>query len=159
MAITRWDPFSEMMSLRQAMDRLFEESWVRPWGTMRGVDTGVGTLPLDLHETADDLVVTASLPGVKPEDIDVTVQGDILRIQGKMKQDQEIKEDQYHRRERRFGRFYREIALPVSVKADAVQARLENGVLTLHLPKAEEAKARRIPIKGPSSPLITEHAA
>lgn len=159
MAITRWDPFPEMMSLRQAMDRLFEDAWVRPWGTMRGESTGAATLPLDLHETADDLVVTASLPGVKPEDIEVDVQGDVLRIQGEMKQDQEIKEDQFHRRERRFGRFYREITLPMSVKSDAVQARFENGILTLQLPKAEEAKTRRIPIQGASTPRISERAA
>jgi len=146
MAIRRWDPMSEMMSLRHVMDRLFEDAWVPSWGTVRGaVESGFGTLPVDIYETEDAVVVTASLPGLKPEDIDITVQGDMLRIQGEIKHDQEVKDDQFHRRERRFGHFQRELALPTSVRADGVEAQFEHGVLTLHLPKAEEAKARRIP--------------
>ena len=159
MAITRWDPFSDMLSLRQAMDRLFEDAWVRPGGVMRGEASEGGALPLDIHETGDELVVTASLPGVKPEDIEVTIQGDMLRIQGETKREEEVKDDQFHRRERRFGRFYREVALPMSVKTDAVQAQFENGILKLHLPKAEEAKARRIQIQGATRPQIESRAA
>jgi HSP20 family protein len=142
MAITRWDPFSETMSLRQVMDRLFEDAWVHPGRFMGREAAEVGTLPLDVHETPDELVVTASLPGVKPEDIDLTIQGDVLRIQGEMKRREDIKEEQIHRQERQFGRFYREVMLPMSVKSDAIQAHFENGVLTLRLPKAEEAKPR-----------------
>ncbi len=159
MAITRWDPFSQMMSLRQAMDSLFQDAWVRPGfgGMIQGATTG--TLPLDMYETNDELVVTATLPGLKPEELDISIQGDVLRIQGEVKRDESIKNEQFHRQEREYGRFYRELALPVSVKSDAVDARFENGILTLHLPKAEEAKPRRIQVRSGTTPQIESRAA
>ena len=158
MAITRWDPYAEMMSLRQAMDRLFQDAWVRP-GVGEAQGTTTGTVPLDIYETSDDLVVTATLPGLRPEDIDITIQGDVLRIQGESTHDEPVKDEQFHRRERHERRFYREVALPMSVKNDAVQAHFENGILTLHLPKADEAKPRRIQVQGGSNPQLTSRAA
>ena len=160
--ITRWDPFSDMLSLRQAMDRLFEDAWVRPWnGAEAGNGDGAGArgLPVDLYETNDELVLTATVPGFKPEDIDITIQGDVLTIKGETKSDETTGEGAYHRRERRFGRVYRQVAMPVSVKADEAHADFENGVLKLHLPKAEEAKERKIPVTSGNAPQITEHAA
>ena len=158
MAITRWDPYAEMMSLRQAMDRLFQDAWVRPgFGGTQGATTG--TVPLDIYETNDELVVTATLPGLKPEEIDITIQCDVLRIQGETRHDENVKEEQFHRRERGERRFYREVALPVSVKSDAVQAQFEHGILTLHLPKSEEAKPRRIQVQGGSTPQLESRAA
>lgn len=159
MAIERWDPFAEFMSLRQAIDRLFEEAWVRPWGLRRAEEISVMPLPLDIYETADELVVVASLPGVRPEDVDVSIKGDVLRIQGEIKRDAEVRDEQYYCRERRVGRFSREITLPVSVKADEVRAQFEAGVLRLRMPKAEEARARRIPIQTVSAPQVAERAA
>src|SRR4029434_9800399 len=146
--LTRWDPFSDMLSLRQAMDRLFEDAWVRPgsWGVAAGNGNTATTLPVDVSETDDELFVSATLPGIKPEDIDVTVQGDTLTIKAETKSDETTEQGNYHRRERRFGQFYRQLALPVSVKADSAQAHFENGILKLHLPKAEEAKERRIQV-------------
>src|SRR5579872_3874589 len=128
MAISRWDPLNDMMSLRQAMDHLFEDAWVRPVGFMRE-GSGGGMLPLDLYETGDDFVVQAALPGVKPEDIHITTQGNMLRIDGELKREGDVKEEQYHLRERRFGRFHRDITLPTDVRADGVEAQFENGIL------------------------------
>ena len=160
MAITRWEPITERMSLRQMMDRLMEDAWVmRPWGSVPVAGAGGGTFPLDLYETDDDIVVTATLPGIKPEDVDITVQGDVLRIHGETKDDEKVGEAQFHRRERSYGRFDREVALPVGVKSDAAQAHFEHGVPTLHLPKAAEAKPHRIPIQGATSPQLESRAA
>jgi HSP20 family protein len=110
--------------------------------------------------------VTATLPGLKPEDIEITIHGEVLRIQGETKKEEEVKNDQFHRRERQFGRFFREVTLPMPVKSEGVDAQFENGVLTLRLPKAEEAKTRRIQVQsgtnrqqGGNVPRIDTHAA
>lgn len=124
----------------------------------RGDAAGVGTLPLDLYETGDEVVVTASLPGLTSEDVELTVQGGILRIQGELKQ-QDVPDAQFHRLERPFGCFAREVALPANVQADAVEARFDNGILTLRLPKTEAAKTRRIPIQDMARPQIAEPVA
>lgn len=155
--IVRWDPFGEMLSLRQAVDKLFEDAWVRPSRVLPGGD-GNGAapyLPIDLYETPDELVVTASVPGVKPEDIEITVQGDVLTIRGEFKMDQAAGEGKYHRRELRYGQFTRQIALPTSVHTEHAEAHFDNGVVKLRLPKAEGAKQRRIQVQSgtPTQPL------
>lgn len=155
MAIDRWDPFGEMMSLREAMNRLFEESFVRPsltatsgWGRM--------DLPIDLRETDDQFILEAAMPGVRPEDIDVSVQGNQLRIQGEVRKEEERKGERYHYRERHAGRFQRMITLPSSINPDQVSCELRNGVLTVTMPKAEEARPRRIQIIGGDQPRQIE---
>lgn len=154
--LVRWDPFGEMWSLRQAMDRLFEDAWVRPWGVRRvdGEATPTSSLALDLYETGDDLVVTAAVPGVRPEDIDITIQGEVLTIKGESKAQKDVDEGNYHLHERRYGRFHRQVALPTSVDADAAQAHFENGMVRLTLPKSEAAKERKIPVTAGSAPQI-----
>jgi len=152
MSITRWDPFGDMMSLRDAMERLFAESVVRPQATNSGGGSGSGTssLALDVHEQGDDYVVSAPIPGVNPDDVDITVRGDMLRIRGERhEQHQEGGENKrYLMREQRFGSFERVIQLPSSVRADGAKADFKNGVLTITLPKSEESKERRIPVQG-----------
>jgi HSP20 family protein len=146
--ITRFDPFGEMVSLRAAMDRLFEDSFVSPlsWRTIAGGD---GFTPaLDVHETADDIVVTAALPGVKADDVEITMTGQNLQLRGEIKADEKVERDQYIYRERRYGSFSRSIQLPVRVEGDRAQATFEDGVLTLRIPKAEEVKPRHIRISG-----------
>lgn len=144
MSLMRWQPFEELMSLREAMDRLFEESivWPRSW-----LAPAAQTFAVDIYETKDDVVVKASLPGVKPEDVEVSVVGDTLTIKGEVKEEKDIKEENYIRKERRYGSFCRSFTLPVSVNADKATAEYENGVLTLTLPKAEEVKPKTIAIK------------
>ncbi len=145
--MVRWDPARDMVSLREAMDRLFEESFLRP-GFLGGNDSASVLMPLDMYETQDEVVVKAAIPGVKPEDIEVTVTGDLLTIKGEFKSENEAHDEKrnYHRQERRYGSFSRQVALPSGVNADTCQADFENGVLTLKLPKAEEAKVKRVQI-------------
>lgn len=144
--ITRFDPLNEMVSLRSAMDRLFEDSFVNPmsWRTIGGGDTV--NPPIDIHETDDELVVTASLPGMRAEDVEITMTGQTLTLRGEFKADEEIKRDQYLYRERRFGSFSRTIQLPVRVQGDQAKASFTDGILTLSIPKAEEVKPRQIRI-------------
>lgn len=144
--ITRFDPLTEMVSLRSAMDRLFEDSFVSPTSgrTIGGGDT-VNAL-IDVHETADELVVTAALPGMKAKDVEITMTGQTLTLRGEFKADEEIKREQYLYRERRFGSFSRTIQLPVRVQGDQAKASFTDGILTLSIPKAEEVKPRQIRI-------------
>jgi HSP20 family protein len=144
--ITRFDPLNEMVSLRSAMDRLFEDSFVNPlsWRTISGGDTL--TPALDVHETSDALVVTAALPGIRAEDVDITMTGQTLTLRGEFKADEQVKQDQYLYRERRFGAFNRTVQLPVRVQGDQANAQFVDGILTLTIPKAEEVKPRQIRI-------------
>lgn len=145
MAMIRWQPFREMMSLRNAMDRLFEESFVRP--SRLWPELGEGELPLDMYQTANDVVVKAALPGLKAEEVDISITGDTLTIKGEHKEEQEVKQENYLCKERRYGAFSRSVQIPVQVKSDKAEAIFENGVLTLTLPKAEEVKPRQIKVK------------
>ena len=144
--IVRWDPFREMVTLREAMDSLFENAMITP--LTGGQQQMGGNLPLDVTENEDNFVVKASVPGIDPNDLDITVNADVLTIKGEMKAEQEKQGERYHLRERRWGSFTRSIKLPAPVKADAVEADYHNGVLTLTLPKTEEVKTKRITNKG-----------
>jgi len=142
-ALNRWDPFNEMLTLREAMSQLLEDSVVSP----SKLSHGPGFAPaLDLSETEDAFVVEAALPGLKPEDVQVTFENNVLTIKGEVRQEAEDKKRNYHRVERRYGAFQRSIGLPSTVRADAIQASLTNGVLRLDIPKAEEVKPRRISV-------------
>ena len=144
--LIRWDPFREMVSLRDAMDRLFEESFVRPSGERSMGEAR--TLALDMYETDDDLVVEASLPNIGPDDVDISIVGNSLTIKGEMEREEEKEEKgKDYFRERRYGAFQRTVSLPVEVNADEAEATFENGVLKLSLPKVEEAKPKRITVK------------
>ena len=145
--LTRWDPFREMMSLRSQMDRLLSD-WPRSssgWGDSES--GGLQNLPLDLSESDQAYTVCASIPGIKPEDLEISVQNNMLTIRGETKSEQEREGDRWHLRERRVGQFQRTIALPNNVDSDQVGAEYNDGVLTLTLPKSEEAKPRRINIQ------------
>jgi HSP20 family protein len=148
--ITRWDPVGEMVSLRQAMDRLFEDSFVSPstWRTWSGQQL---TPAMDVHETPDELVVTAALPGIAPDDVEITITGQTLVIRGEFKEDERVDRDQYLYRERRYGAFNRQLQLPVRVEGDRANATFENGLLRLAIPKAEEVKPRQIRISAGSN--------
>jgi len=142
-SIVRWDPFREMMSLRDVMDRLVDDAFVRP-------TSGLGMLhspAVDMLENEDEVVVKASLPGVRSDDINISVTGDALTIRGEMKSERDEEKDNYIFRERRSGSFSRSLALPTSVIAEKAKAEFENGILTLSLPKAEEVKPKTITVK------------
>ena len=144
MAIVRWEPFREIMSLRQAMDRLFEESFIRPTRFFLGED---GAIPLDVYETPDQVVVKASLPGVKPGEMDITLTGDTLTIKGETKGEREVKRDDYLLQEHRYGKFARSVSLPEGLQGEKAEATFESGILTLTIPKAEEVKPKTIRVK------------
>jgi len=149
--MTRYDPFVDTITLRKAMDRLFEDSFVSPF-TWRNVN-GESTSPaLDVHQSADEIVVTAALPGLRPEDVDITITGQTLSIRGEFKSDEEVSRDQYLYRERRYGSFHRQLRLPVRVQGDAATATFEHGVLTLRIPKSEDVKPRQIQVKAAPKP-------
>jgi len=132
-----------MLSLREAMNQLMEESFVRPT-TAQGAKNFVPAL--DLSETAEGYLVEAALPGLKPEDVEVTVENNVLTIKGETRQEVDDKQRNFHRVERRFGSFQRTIGLPTTVKADQIHASLTNGVLRLEIPKADEVKPRKISV-------------
>jgi len=146
--VRRPSPFGELVSLRQAMDRLFEDSFVRPnrWLTTANGESGAGFLPLDVHVTNDELVVQAQLPGVKPDDLDVTVENGTLTITGETSSDTRTEEQNYLVREIRRGSVSRTISLPDGLEPDRAKADFENGVLTLRIPRAEQVKPRSIKI-------------
>jgi len=132
-----------MLTLREAMNQLFEESFVSP-----GAGRSQGFVPaLDLSETEDSYLVDMAVPGLKPEDLNITLENNVLTVKGSLNKQDEERKRNYHRIERRYGSFQRTIALPSTVKADAIQASLTNGVLKLEIPKAEEVKPRRIDVK------------
>jgi HSP20 family protein len=141
--LTRFDPFGEMLTLREAMNSLFEDSFVNPTSG-RGQNA---SMPLDVAETKDAFIVEAALPGVKPEDLDVTIQDNVLTITGVSRQQESNGEKpSYHRVERRFGRVTRSISLPTQVQPDKVEANLNHGVLHLSIPKAEAVRPRKIAV-------------
>ena len=141
--LVRWSPARDTVSLREAMDRLFEESFLRP-DLFGGGETAASALPLDMYETENDVVVKASVPGVKPEDIQVTVTGDLLTIKGEFKSEEKTGKRNVLRQERRYGSFCRQLGLPSGVDSNKAAASFENGVLTLTLPKVEAVKPKTV---------------
>ena len=145
-SLIRWDPFGDRSSFHHSIDRLFDESFVRPgFGFIAPISAA--NLAIDMYETKDDVVVKAALPGIKPEQVEVTITGDTLTIRGESKEENEVKEENYVRKERRFGSFSRCVTLPSGLKADKADATFENGVLTLKIPKTEESKPKTIKVK------------
>ena len=143
--ITRWDPFAEMASLRSTLDRMFEDFRpVRAFGN--GGQAGDLYFPVDLFENGDDVVVKASLPGVKPEDIDISIHDQVLTLKANTDDEKEEKAENWYRRERRTGTWMRQLTLPADVNAEKATADFEQGVLRLTLPKAETAKPKTIKV-------------
>ncbi|MEI6520418.1 MAG: Hsp20/alpha crystallin family protein [bacterium] len=145
MSIVRWDPFADMAQLREQVNKLFEQSIaqngrepvaMRSWAPL-----------VDIAETADTIMVHAELPGIKPEEITIEVEGGMLTIRGERKIEKETKDKQFVRVERAYGSFQRSFNLAVPIKQSNVKAAYRNGVLEITLPKAEEAKPKQITIE------------
>jgi HSP20 family protein len=143
--LVRWNPARDAVSLREAMGRLFEESFLRP-DLFGGGESAASALPLDMYETENDVVVKASVPGVKPEDIEVTVTGDLLTIKGEFKTEEKTEKQNFLRQERRYGSFCRQLSLPSGVDSGKAAASFENGILTLTLPKVEAVKPKTVKV-------------
>ncbi|GAB4580596.1 MAG: Hsp20/alpha crystallin family protein [Anaerolineales bacterium] len=149
--IVRWNPVREFAVWQNALERAFEDAALinrpeaRPW-----------SLALDAAETEDNYIIKASIPGVNPDDLEITLEDGLLTIKGETKVDETVKEADFHLRERRYGTFARSLRFPVAVNADAVEATYEHGVLTLTVPKAEEVKPKRIAIRTSGKPEVIE---
>ncbi|MFM8944630.1 MAG: Hsp20/alpha crystallin family protein [Actinomycetota bacterium] len=146
MDIVRWDPFGELDSIHDELNRLFRRSFGAIEPTRRTVANG--WMPaLDLFETDDKVVAKMDLPGIDPKDVEVSVEDASLTVTGSRRFEQETDEQGYHRVERRFGSFTRSIALPASADADRVEATFSRGVLTIEIAKTEKARARKVAVK------------
>jgi len=143
--LSSWPGFGRLSSLRDEIDRLFEAplgEWARPSRVLGGWNPA-----LDLHEDKDNFVATIELPGMKKEDIDVSLHDNCLSISGERKAEEKFEDAEVYRSERFFGRFQRTVTLPAPVAADKIKAQYKDGVLTVTLPKAEEAKPKQIDVQ------------
>ena len=142
---SQWEPLRDLMSLREAMNQLFEQSVVTPHSWGNGHRAAVRTLPIDLYATKDAYVLQANVPGIEPSSVNITIEGNTLSIRGEIKAPTQV--DNYLLQERRFGAFERILNLDLPIQSDKVEATFQNGVLTLTLPKAEQAKPKIIKVK------------
>ena len=144
MALDRWDPFREMMSFREAMDRWLQHG-ISSTGQLIS-SMRPDTIPMDVIEHDDAFEVRASVPGVRPEDVEVTVQGERVSVRAEVRSDEERRSANWLMREHRYGTLQRSITLPAPVSSEHAEARIEHGVLTLRLPKTPGGQARRITV-------------
>jgi HSP20 family protein len=145
-SLIKYEPFTELAHLRRTMDRLFDDSFFTPY---RLFTFGLSeiTPSIDMYQNDKEVVVKATLPGVKPEEVDVSVDGDCLTIKGETQGEEKVEQENYLYREHRHGTFHRTIALPNGLVTDKAKASFENGILTLTIPKAKETKPKRIKVK------------
>jgi HSP20 family protein len=142
--LSNWTPFNRLATLRDEFDRLFDFSWPsRDTGLLGGWSPA-----LDVYDGKDNFVVTLEVPGMKKEDIEISLHDGVLTVSGERKDEREQTEGQAFRSERYFGKFQRSLSLPAAVDANKVKASYKDGVLTIHLPKAEEAKPKQIAVSG-----------
>jgi len=147
--LARWDPFQDLLAIQDEMNQLFGQAMGQGGRAASGGEAGARAWApaLDIAERNDAYVVTVEVPGIKPEELDITIENGALTISGERRFETESKEQQFHRIERRYGAFRRSITLPNRVKADAVEASFEDGLLQVVVPKAEEAKPKRIEVR------------
>lgn len=152
----RWDPFREMMVLRNSTDRVVNRELALAPSSWKSFNWSVA---LDVVESEDEYLVKASLPGINPEDLDITFDDNKLTLKGEVKEEKELDEARYHLRERRYGSFTRSIKMPSGIESDKIEANFTKGVLELHLPKIEEVKPKKIAITTSSTKVIDATAA
>jgi HSP20 family protein len=144
MAMSRWDPFRDLMSIQSELNQLFGRTFGGEGERVRGADW---VPPLDVHETSDRFVITVELPGLGPEDVDISVEDNVLTLTGERRFYSDRSDDEFHRIERRYGTFVRSLTLPATADASAIEVSFDAGVLTVTVPKREEAKPRKIQVK------------
>jgi len=155
MAIIRWDPFRDMVTLREKMNRMFEDVFT---GRSEDKDLSASTWApaVDIFETESELVMTVEVPGIDEKDIEIKIEDNTLTLKGERKFEKETKEENYHRIERSYGSFYRAFTLPNSIDPDKIQAEHENGVLKITMAKRQELKPRKVKILKPAAPDKTK---
>ena len=144
--IVRWDPFRDLVSIQDELNRLFGRTFAGVEPT-RPTAAGSWMPSMDVYETEDAIIATVELPGVDPDAVEVAVEDSTLTISGSREFSSEVKEESFHRIERRYGSFSRAIALPQTADTEKVKAAFDKGVLTVEVPKVEKAKPKRIQIK------------
>ena len=143
--VYRWDPFHDLMSIQSELNRLFGRTYAGTEGT--GASQGAWVPALDIFETKEHYVVTMELPGIEPDSVDVSVEDQTLTVRGERSFYRDVPEDSFHRVERRYGAFSRSLTLPPTANPEGIGATFDKGVLTIQVPKVEEAKPRKITIK------------
>jgi HSP20 family protein len=145
MAITRWRPFRDVVSIQDEMNRLFDDFFGRPV-LKTGWTEGVWSPTVDISEDKENVIIKSEMPGMSKDDVKISIQDNVLTLKGEKKQEKEEKDKNYHRIERNYGSFCRSFQLPTSVKSDKVKASYKDGVLSVTLPKTEEVKPKEIPV-------------
>jgi len=146
MAIVKWDPFRDIIALRDRMDNLFEDSISRLRGTGEDMTYSTWSPAVDIYETADNLVIKAEIPGANKDDISVEIKGNSLYLKGERKLEKDVNEENYHRMERSYGSFHRVFSLPTTVDQEKIKANFKCGVLEITIPKVEKAKPKQITV-------------
>ncbi|MBI2081046.1 MAG: Hsp20/alpha crystallin family protein [candidate division NC10 bacterium] len=146
MAIVRWDPFRDLMSIQERMNRLFDQTLARTRGEDEGIAASAWMPAVDIYETPDRVVMKAELPGLTREDVEINVRDNTLSLRGERKFEKEVKEENYLRIERAYGSFQRSFSLPATIQQEKIKAIFKDGVLEVTLPKAEEARPKQIKI-------------
>ncbi len=154
MTIERWHPFKELETMRREMDRLWEEFFPTtrrevvgsPWRRLKA-EEGVAVPPVDVVDTGEEILIKAEMPGVDKDHVDISIHDNTVSIKGDVSEDRKYKEEDYYIAERSYRSFSRSINIPVKIDADKVKANLKDGILELHLPKAEETKPRKIKVE------------
>lgn len=145
MALTKWEPMAGLGSLRREMERVWEDFF--DGGALAQRVLGSSEPAVEVSDTKDTVIVKAQVPGMTKDQIQVQVTGDLLTIQGEMREEEKKEDKNYYRREFRYGAFTRVVALPTAVQADKAEAELKDGILQVTIPKSEESKAKAVPIK------------
>lgn len=146
MAITKWDPLKDMLSLQERMNRLFEDSLIRTRGE-EDLSLGAWAPAVDIYEDEEKIVLRADIPGIKAEQINIKVENNTLTLSGERRFEKEVKKEDYHRVERQYGVFSRSFTLPGTVDFDKIRAEHRDGVLELVLPKREESRPKQIKVQ------------
>ena len=147
MGIVRYDPFRDLRSLQEEVNRLFSTNLTRAFGD-EGIGRGAWAPSVDIYENKDQIVLEAELPGMKQEDFDLSIENNVITLRGERRFEKTDESDNYHRVERSYGSFTRSFTLPQSVSSEDAHAEYNNGVLRVTLPKREETKSRRIEVTG-----------
>ncbi len=147
--LTRWDPFRELQSLQNRMNRLYDEQY----GGQEAMTTGAFVPPVDIYEDQHGIQLKMEVPGIDEKDLDIKVENNVLTVSGERKFEKEQKEENFHRIERRYGNFTRSFTLPNTVDTENIQANYDSGVLNIHLNKREEAKPKQIKVNIGQKPM------
>ncbi|MFZ0633140.1 MAG: Hsp20/alpha crystallin family protein [Acidobacteriaceae bacterium] len=146
MAITRWDPFRDVLALQHRMNSLFQD-YNRTQGEGDVLSTAAFVPPVDIYEDEHTIVLKLEVPGMKESDLDIQLENNVLTVKGERKFEKEEKEENFHRIERRYGSFYRSFTIPNTVNAESVKASYDAGVLRIELEKRAEAKPKQIKVE------------